>query len=292
MGSTENSYPDTYIERELALDVAYASKEQRCLAAASRLVDAALEPLKEFEDLRIAPIAPQLSVVAAMMEIHKVYPEAFAVGPSYLRKIEGELMMLTSIPTIVEAGGLPLKSSEWGSSYQNISAEELDQIAELREGTALTLLANPPSDDFLQDHDLREFGWIELDVKIDKVLGLLSSANHHYEEIVKEYESFLSDVRKYEAGNYSRETKLEDIVAKLNHLRLMWGEAWADMEYGAEFRSVMRSDTTTLRDLEALWRKGISVVVDLERERAHKKQRAFDMIMSGEAHTYVSEESN
>jgi hypothetical protein len=187
---------------------------------------------------------------------------------------------------------MPLKSSEWGSSYQNISAEELDQIAELREGTALTLLATPPSDDFLQDHDLREFGWIELDAKIDKVLGLLSSANHSHDEAVKISDSFLRDVSEYEAGNYSRATKLEDVVAKIDHLRLMWGETWADTEYDTEFRSVMSSDDTTLRDLEALWEKSISVVVDHERERARKKQKAFDMIMSGEAHTYVSEESN
>lgn len=274
MSMVDSQIPESYItDYDKAVDVAYASKDQRCLAVAARLVDTVLSGAAENSTLEA-----DVALAGQLLGIYTVYPEAFR---HVIKESEtpDHKAMLDKVPLILQNGGLPLIQRDWATRRR--TAEELDAAAETREQIAEALFDAMPSKDFRIEFDLRSFDYERK--PIDVVMGLLQSADYYREEAAKQEEKTQRDLERYEADDQ----KMKTIIYMLENTWLELGTR--NEEFREEAQVAFNNEATTLADLKKLWLKGRNLVVQDYSTRADEKQRAFDLILSGEAETYASQ---
>lgn len=270
----------TYIEdSERAYVIAHASKEERCLIVASRLVDKVLADIHGDDD----NIASAALASVDLVDIYNIYPEAFRHVPK--SKLLGKPKeMLDALPFIIKHGGLPIEEDNW-STYK-ISTMELETEAEQKEAIAEALLDSPPTDDFLRDHNLSRLRHDK-----DKV-GVIAQLTKSFEYLRKEADEYEKKTvrffERYESGE-SDNPKLKIIIYELENTVLELESHIKDNEFSEEVKQALNNPTTTLTDLEQLLRDGKNRVITGYRQRADRELVKYHAIMSGDASKYKSD---
>ena len=124
-----------FTDYDKAVEIADASKKQRLLVVAGRLIDEVLRPYVVDGEPRA--FVKDAAMAENLMSLYKRFPDAFkhvhGPGLSKLDLTKGE-DMLEALPVILDHGGLPLTTTESGwSERTGLTQEELEETAELRE---------------------------------------------------------------------------------------------------------------------------------------------------------------
>lgn len=264
-------------------EVAHASKDERCRAVASRLVDTILEPYGDTD--KEPSIAARADMASELLGVYGVYPEAFRRRPGRERCLDQNLIF-EILPELVKLGGLPLANDrEWG--YRKITIEELERAAEIREEVAGALFDTPPNEAFIRDFNLNLLRGSTKN-PIDLIVGKLNSARDYKQEVEKQKRATKDEWSRYEKNEGEDTTKLKTIVYKLENVGLELKHHPGGNEFVARMKTVFNNPDTSLRVLEELWKEGRELVVAGYQARVDENQRAYDLVISGSAATYAS----
>jgi hypothetical protein len=290
--------PESYItDFDKALAVAYASKNERCLAMAGRLIDKVLEPYVSKAESRTLP--KDAEVAEALADIYQRYPEAFRhVGHQVKTKDDklNSASILNAIPFVLKHGGLPIEEYDM-ACYRRLVPENLDKEAEWREQIAVALYDTPPSEDFMCDYGVyvhrRHEGRKDRD-EVEAVMGLAGSAEY-CKERATHFEDETCHLQKVFQDNeyFVKEPKMTRMQFMLSRLERVATEIRLDLkdkgrDYDQEIRDSLNADSTTLNDILALCVKGYALLAEDKLKEAEKHQHAYDAVLSGEASTYKS----
>ncbi|MBP7806916.1 hypothetical protein KA047_00275 [Candidatus Saccharibacteria bacterium] len=286
MNTIEN-IPETYIvDKERALEIAYASKEERCLAVAGQLVDDVLDSY--YWDSR--DFAQDTAMATELYGIYQVYPEAFQHVPNDLYpKPFTEMTLLGAITPIYMSEGLPVMPSSSGwQGCRKRSVEELKDAAELREKIAEVLIDTPPSEAFMKDFDI----WLtDHNSPVEKVASLQDTVAYYTQQAKSANEKTTYERTRIENGEGSM-TKLKAILTKLENIMLELDQPTPakhgyTSKYLERVTTAMNNEETTIGDLMRLWIQGRTRLSVSFSSRAAKAEQTFDMIMSGQAAVYT-----
>ncbi len=263
-------------------EIAHTSKDERSMAAASKLVDDILEP---YRDTNQQPsLAARANMSIKLLGVYGVYPEAFQLLPGTEKRID-ENSIYSILPELGKLGGLPLVVAEtWG--YRKVTIEELEKTAEIREEVAAALFDTPPNEAFMKDFGLT---LLKSSTKnpIDLIAGKLDSVRYYEQEVKKQKRLTQDDWARYEANEGEDTTKLKTIVYKIENVSLELGHHPGGDEFTTKMEVVFNNPETTLRDLEELWKEGRSLIEAGFQARVEENQRAYDLVINGDAATYT-----
>ena len=265
--------------------IAEASKEERSLAAGSRLVDEILNDPAILNG-EIKGLDRDVSITKRLMGAYALYPNTFAyISRKEKNQLLDDKKMLNAVPTIVEYGGLPIvDTGNWDTGI--LTSEELDHEAEIREQIAAALFDSPPSRDFIRDFGIVR---VEYDNPIDVVFGILESVDGYKNSAVQRREYRKDKLKTYkECGVSDKVSKIQMIVGWLETVCSEIEVDQKNTDFRQKARQALNNEETTLAELKKLWLKGESTVVDGYMKKAETKQYIYDAILSGEASTYKS----
>jgi hypothetical protein len=265
--------------------IAEASKEERSLAAGSRLVHEILnEPV--VVNGEINGLKRDVHIMERFMGVYAIHPEVFDY---FTRKERGhqldEKEMLFAVPTVIEHGGLPIvDAGNWNTGKR--TPEELDREAETREQIAMALFDNPPSQDFLRDYNLLS---LEDSNPVNEVIGLLESVDYNKKSAVSRREYCRDKLKIFnECGVTDKVSKIQRVVGWLEAVCSEIEIYQKNTDFRQGVRQALNSEETTLADLKKMWLKGESKIVNVYIKKAKIKQNTYDAILSGSASTYKS----
>lgn len=287
MSEVFEQMPEGWIEdRDKAEEVAYASKEQRSLVVANQLV-ASVVSANISEDGQLS-IVDRAKMAQGLFDLYGTYPEAFKHVGEYGKDLTVE-MVFADIPKILKEDGMPLRSTEhW--SYRGVRSSELVAEAEIREVIAEALYDTPPSDDFLRDYDDQR-GPRFSPYDVDKVHSLLRSASEYYDISARKDRDLSGRFDRYREKNLDRDLSNSRYKAVINLMDYIWTEITTHIEdphYVSTATAILNLPTSTIEDIEALYKRGQEIIVNTYKQRAAHNQLIHEMIISGQAALYVS----
>lgn len=305
--SEVTNYPETYIEDyDKALEVAYAGKELRCLAAAGRMVDAVLaehvtpeiikgtnyhEEIKLKSEFDNVDFEVQARMVKSLFTISAVYPEAFAYIRNKPDQPTTKKAIFDKLALIVSTGGLPITTNEYGKKVKHLS-EKLDAEAELSESIAAVLYDSPPSPDFLRYCETvlvsKRLGFGK-QITVEQVKQLLVSSDYYrrsaVEHITRSERALASLNGEIEPGR----NRTQRLLSLVERVESELSTHQKNTEYGVRVEELLNSEDMTYAGLKQLWIDGTDLVIKNNIKTSLGYRTIFKRIMSGEAATYVSE---
>lgn len=263
-------------------EVAHASKDERCMAVASKLVDTLLEP---YEDPEYRPdLQTRAEIAGELLGVYANYPEAFSRLHETGKVIDDDAM-LALLPKILKYGGLPLVHTEY--DYRRATVEELEETAEIRETIAAALFDTPPNEAFIRDFNLTLLRGSTKN-PVDLIVSKLNAARDYEQQVESQKRSTKDEWSRYEQNEGKDTTKLKTIVYKIENVSLELRHHPAGDEFKVKMEIAFNNPETTLRDLEELWKEGRSLIVAGFQARAEENQRAYDLVINGGAAIYTS----
>lgn len=277
--------PETYIQDpDRAVEIAYASKRERCQAIGARLVDEILDPA---ESTRTDDITHEAAVAARLFEISKDYPEVFEYGFPSSSMPNCESNMLRMLPVIREYGGMPVRPTGHGgyiAGHRRISIEELERTAAMKEVVAEAIIDAPPTGDFLREAGISTFDF-DRD-PVGKTMGLLATVTYANDEARRAKRHFESRLKVREE-NKSDNPKMKSAIYLLEEIYMGIVAHTKDKSFESEVLHALNNPSTTLADLENLIEAGVALTIQMYQDDAERAQATFDSIVSGEASQYV-----
>ncbi len=299
------SYPDTYIEDyDMALEVAYAGKELRCLAAAGRMVDAVLaehvtpeiikgtnyhEQIKFKSAFDEVDIDIQAKMANDLFQISTVYPEAFAYISNKPDQPMTKKAILDKLALVVSTGGLPITTNDQWVKIKRASTK-LDEEAELSESVAAVLYDSPPSPDFLRDCEslVSERLGFGKQITVEKVKQLLASSDYYRRSAVEHIKRSNYELETLNGDINPDWTRTQRLLSLVECVENELSTHQKNTEYGVRVAELLNSEDMTYAMLKQLWIDGTDIVVKNNIKRSLGYRNIFKKIISGEAATYVS----
>jgi hypothetical protein len=268
--------PETWIEdQDKAREVAYASKDERCIAVGAKMLDAVLEPYIDAEEPRT--VVQNAAIAEEVFRLYKIYPELFAQVTSS-RKAFDEQAAYDALPKIFKHGGLPITETNV-SSYRR-SIEDIEAAAEVREQVAAALFDTPPSEAFLKEHGIDTYKFRQDGVK--EVVALLNGVRHFKARADQYAKNAKRRLERYNEPD-ADQPNLKKIISMLEST---YGELETHLDNSLFKESVFAMQNmgeTSLGLLEDMWQEGERIVIAGYRDKAEQHQQTFDAIVSGAA---------
>ena len=275
-------------------EVAHSAKDKHSTAAAIRLVAGIVDKLKDSD--RTDP-HKQADFIAEIMGAYAVYPEVFNLAYKPSDKAGGlSAEQQTKAALDIQSRGR-LDMYRYSDSSHS-GAEEFDKQADVIEAVTEALLVNPPSQDFLKDHNLGQYTYLgsrakgyEYRVTAQDVLALVSSAEffkNRHQAVTNDFGHMTEMYAESWDDSDRNSSKLQFIVNILDRVSSYMPDPKHTKEFEDRVLAAKNSEDTTIGDLMQLYKDGTAKALELLTQAEAGNRKLFGDIISGAASTYAT----